>query len=619
MKLGNIWAAIVADNHAFDPVADRRDDLPHFGIRISENEGDFPQLSIAFENSGQSIYEMLGGKRRIIISIDRHNDDGSLFDTVQLFDGALDDAGDLEYGADDITLQFEARAANWAALEQNAVAAIGMPIADACAGDISDPTERLDGTASIVHWDRVTRQASVVPIIGAGAVYDLGKNFDRSTFRIRRRGKPLARVDVVLSAEWEQHQIDVVELGPHITDAFGGICSTINASEMFERWPVPGDSLGNDYYVIRSHLFNIAPPAWYNPLVVGQTAEQGKNWIPNNSEPISVKVSRRFFEPVIDAIGTSLTKRSEEVRLSLFNGGQGGAYCHDVEKIEIKLDRLDMPDIYPDWQANTAYEVGDRIKNVGFVWKCIDGHTSSENFWADLMVFNSGADPDSTEDTYIERWQIEPEDGSPLGSPAAPSFFNTARGALSIDHAILVAAKTIAYSQRNWEVEFECDAGDIIGLRCSHVLQVSCDLIPSSVKTVIGKVRSYEYEFSAEKAICKITLAVSSGSGQAIQTNEGRVIGPSDGRFQVAYETPQYSVPSVQISGAGSCKVKNPGQAQEQRIFDLAAQEKSIFSSLTSHATAIEIDMVPVEKGDTKIVWNLNVLTAFQGFKGIQL
>lgn len=605
--VGTKWVRLVDAAHVWDAAADRIDDVPHYGIDISESEGDKPTADVRFENAGMTLDELLDGRERVLIAADRLDQEGERIDTLLLFDGVVDDTGDVEYGSDDLTVRFEARHDDWEVLQRNLLETIGLPLADPCAGDLSDPVERLDALPSLVHWDRTTRLPALSSLVGDGEIHDVGGRFFRDSLRVRRKGKPLGRVDVVISAEWTQSTWGEVDVAQAITATAGGDLDTFTPAELMNAWPKVGDSIGS-YQVSRSAL----EPAGATTVVVEQAAGAGRGYAPQEeSTTTSVKLRRHRFTPTLSATATGSIKRREEVRFSVANGGQGAST--DFETVEIKLDRLALDLAIPDWQPGVVIPVGTVARAGGFPWIAKIAHVAGgTSLFADRLR-RQGAFPYAVE----VLWEILPYDSSPLGSPAAPAFFITPRGKQSIAHGALVAAGKLAYSQRNWEIEFQAEAMELLGIRCRDRVTVRLDRIPAVGNVATGKVKSYTIRLSATEATVSVTLGVCSGSGLA--GSGGLSLYPGQAIHRVGHSAVAYAVPYVPPLGVGGVRIANHGASQLERL-EAPAQddEADVIERLRSMPTGVEIDMLPVGGGETNVVIPLTC-SDYQGFRGIQL
>lgn len=612
VQLGRIWARLCDENRNWSAEADRVVDLPTYDVTISEDEGEFPVLEVAFANEGVGIDTLVGGMPRILLSIDRLDADLKRVDTVLLFDGTLDDAGDVEMGGEDVTLRYEARRDDWQALRDAVLATIGLPFADPCAGDLSDPVERLDGIPSLVCWSRTTRRPVLSSAIngGGGTHHDIGTRHVQGACRVRRNGKPLGRLDAVVSGEFTQRRIGEFDVGEMIEEAAGGDLSTLTPEELAKDWAKPGSDFSGGYVVSDGDLVLLdAPQGAAETIEFEQAAAAARTFRPGATQPQAVRLRRRWLKPVLSLGATSETKRREEVRFSIYNAGQGAST--DSETLEIKLDNLQYDAGAPDWQPNRHVPQGAIERFAGFVWRSLEPHDATDSLWVDRVY-----EDDLGRKVY--RWELVIADGSPLGSPMAASFFNTPRGRQSIDHAVAAATQRLAYSQRNWEVEIEVEPLDVLGISTCDTMRVVSDRIPGDGGEVIGKVKSYSMKLSASQATLNVTLGVSSGSGAAGGTAAGgrRTVAWGPNWSRVAYTAPAYVAPYAPQMGIAKVIVANNAPAQIAHLQEAAAAGRDLGKALDEVPTSIRVTVLPTGGGET-VMPIMIAVTPYQGFRGI--
>jgi chitodextrinase len=46
----------------------------------------------------------------------------------------------------------------------------------------------------------------------------------------------------------------------------------------------------------------------------------------------------------------------------------------------------DVPELFQNWESETVYSVGDRRQYNGILWKCIQAHTSQDDWTPDVAV-----------------------------------------------------------------------------------------------------------------------------------------------------------------------------------------------------------------------------------------
>lgn len=57
-----------------------------------------------------------------------------------------------------------------------------------------------------------------------------------------------------------------------------------------------------------------------------------------------------------------------------------------IEKAALSLtdeDALDAVELYPMWKPGTAYEVDERIRHEGILYRCVQSHTSQDDWTPD--------------------------------------------------------------------------------------------------------------------------------------------------------------------------------------------------------------------------------------------
>ena len=107
-----------------------------------------------------------------------------------------------------------------------------------------------------------------------------------------------------------------------------------------------------------------------------------------------------------------------------------------IEKAAISLtdeDALDAVELYPAWKPGTAYEVDERIRHEGILYRCVQAHTSQADWTPDVT-------PALWTVVSLDEW---PEWVQPTGAQDAYGF-----GA-KVSH--LDAHWTSDYDNNTWE------------------------------------------------------------------------------------------------------------------------------------------------------------------------
>lgn len=76
-------------------------------------------------------------------------------------------------------------------------------------------------------------------------------------------------------------------------------------------------------------------------------------------------------------------------------------------------EALESKELFPEWQNDTEYFVGDRVRHEGTLYKCLQSHTSQDDWTPDNAVSLWAAvlipDPDE-----IPEW-VQPDSTNPYG------------------------------------------------------------------------------------------------------------------------------------------------------------------------------------------------------------
>lgn len=83
-------------------------------------------------------------------------------------------------------------------------------------------------------------------------------------------------------------------------------------------------------------------------------------------------------------------------------------------------DALNYIPLFKDWKTNTSYAVGDRVKYVDFLYKCVQAHTSQDDWTPDItkalwtMVsldeFPEWIQPTGAQDAYMTGDKVSHND-----------------------------------------------------------------------------------------------------------------------------------------------------------------------------------------------------------------
>lgn len=109
------------------------------------------------------------------------------------------------------------------------------------------------------------------------------------------------------------------------------------------------------------------------------------------------------------------------------------------KKIFLRLNSIQLPKQYPNWNFFARYKPGDRILFDGFVFECKENHFSGNSF-------------------DEKKWNKLEKIPDALVNDSCESFFGTERGKNAIKYALQSAIALVNYSARYVEISFCVDA-----------------------------------------------------------------------------------------------------------------------------------------------------------------
>lgn len=96
-----------------------------------------------------------------------------------------------------------------------------------------------------------------------------------------------------------------------------------------------------------------------------------------------------------------------------------------IEKAAISLndtDALEAPNLFPNWNANKEdmYQVGDRVRYQGILYKCLQAHIPQKN-WTPLNAVSLWAKVLIPDENVIPEWE-QPDSTNPYMTGDKVSF-----------------------------------------------------------------------------------------------------------------------------------------------------------------------------------------------------
>ena len=87
---------------------------------------------------------------------------------------------------------------------------------------------------------------------------------------------------------------------------------------------------------------------------------------------------------------------------------------HTIESLSVNLDdteALQNTELFPNWQEDKSYVIGDRVRHNDTLYKCLQDHTSQSN-WNPLDAVSLWAKVLIPDPTVIPEW-VQPESTNP--------------------------------------------------------------------------------------------------------------------------------------------------------------------------------------------------------------
>ncbi len=520
--------AWVTPDEPFDAGAHARADEQVHHVVVREAEGAVPTAEVTLATPDRAL---------IVPGLAAH---ALLSATVEgicrpLFRGRLM-AAPVVMGTGTLTLRFEARLGDHAAATAAALAPFRVgPGYDSLFvrdGDEDDPevvlrgwlrhlwTDRRDGTVAVSHdttgghTDHVTRAA-----VAADSV------------RWWLAAPPYHQVTLTATARWHQEGRGTLNLGREIWRQNGGPLQTLTPPESFAAgWPRAGESLGSDtgYRVRQAALVEMPPPADpHMPYEARYTmmddhdgpwnfsGRSGRSpWYSTGGSLVSLR--KRTYDPQLFVDWHYRQKREEHLTLTLVGAAQDTAEGPDATQPHLWFDLGDVAAV-----PAAAVTLPD------------------DPLPADCLSLIARAREEETNPTP----PAPPAGTPPVGDARRAGFFLTDRGRQALDHAVQLAAVTLARSQRAVRIAARLPGwtARTLDVTCDSTLTLDSPRLPGGQAT--GKVVALALIWDHGVPALEVTLAASLGTGSTL---DPAVLNDPYG--------PDYSAPGVYAHPAGAVR-----------------------------------------------------------------
>lgn len=437
MRLRDIYLYLADNNEVFDPedaetYAVR--DLDIVDVEVSKNdEQSFWTASVKVRNPGGGWYSPTAKTRAIITERDQETGEILHVITGRLEGWPVGMAGQI------VTLTLMAAAPITTPDNESDGSVKREDLEDDALDGISDdpyslftrtavterrsPEERLGGRYAALNWPRNdTTAPTLVDLVAGDGYLDLAGNWIEGTLSFQQSStQPTTKVEVTISAEWENSFLQVIDLADAVTGDISlpdnpmidqGVFGTLNNSM---RIPLNlGDKIA-DWTVIENGVIEL-DPAGYSIDPLSPEYETSVRVSPKNDpsvkkayvETYERRFQRHILQLFLKVAGVVTARRKETVTFTVAWGGQLPSNFQGVtDKVELSCSNLRGYIEYPDHAPGIAYGVGARVMIDGLKWEAATAHISSDNFYADIGYW----------------FPVMLDEAEPVGGPAMPYFF----------------------------------------------------------------------------------------------------------------------------------------------------------------------------------------------------
>lgn len=624
---GDPYFAWIDDEHeAFDPILHRRHDEELERVVVEADEDGFLVFSITVSPPAEGLAKPSRKKWGIL---SRERADGSL---QPLGKGRVDV---VPLGGDPLraTLKFKCAPSDW---EERQRVALQARKAEAHWSDVlvdpalrDDPVEMLDGLSCVVTFDPVTHECLVHDVFGTGLpVWNVGRRWlmEPNSLSAESSDPPVNEVLVEVTASWTQKRRGWFDASNAVDAAFGGQPNTLTPEDFENRWPRIGDGVGNDggYAVRTSELKRVYPDG--EPLEAGpfQGSSEVYNYVTDSNLEAAmardVMLERAWYEGELSVAWSAEQARRETVRILVKSGvqdtglGNGGRRTVRLECQDVTVDGVTEP-----WQPLTPYSEDDLVRVGGRNWKRLVAGTSAASWALDMTDFDMGTFPP----TFVQLWELQEDDQSPLGGAHKDSFFPSENGMgvllAAAFHGRAILAEAMRPSEITVQVLLEeaMEAGLSTGMRVA--LEFNDGDIAVENNAAVGKVVSWRAEIG-EHDMCELTIRPAAGSGETVDVPSGAVWASQTGEDWDRVAIPQLSDDGVlPMATGGIARVRVIGSTDEQVAYLEAndysppdrtdPKETDPSRLLGDMPTYMVLDLVPLAAAD-ELHWEADIEAA---------
>ena len=439
--------------------------------------------------------------------------------------------------------------------------------------DLNNPTIFLEGGTKCFYWDMKNGELFLSDINqGEKNIEICSKDILENSMNISLAREPYKKVSVSLSTKWTQYLSGLIDLYPFIAKKFsdGIICSLTNIKNKIRKLC----NLHNDGYDILSCTVKETDPSKLIPLKIFSKTS-AKFTLSDEESPKKTEITFKkfYFHGEMLLNWRRKQKRSETVNLNIVNTNVD--YGRE-KKIYLKLNAIQLPRQYPNWNFFAHYKSGDKILFDGFIFECKENHFSGGSF--DEIKWNK-----------LEKIP------DALINDNCNSFFETERGKNAIKYALQNAIALMNYSSRYVEISFCVNAANFLHTTINDQITLIDRRFESG--KITGKIIKTRLLANANKKIMQITIA--SSLNKHISDSLDQINTYIDTLKIADNEKSTMKIDLQDI--IKDVEVMNPPEEQEKVLAQTYAKSISeLESQLKKHSTKIRLSLAPQNFGYTK-------------------
>lgn len=585
---------------AFDAAVHNVEDEDVFSFSLSQDEGDFAQLSVVVKNPRIGLLAP-GRKQWVWFSWDQSTD--ATPDVVPLFLGRLVALPDNLFDQT-VTLVFTAKPSDF--LAQKATLANTMrdlPFWDPVfisPDSWGDDDTVLEARSQLWHIDPITHVVTASDIIDGedGVVEFQQADFMYEGMGVKLNASPVSTVTMQATIPWLQQASGDLDISLALLEAFGTDprfqqISSFTFTGLASSWPKSGTKIGDGWTVTSGELID--------------------------QSFLSVPRSPLIFPGIFDTSTITPVATGSIVFPIIFTGtlysGVDGASIQGQDTIVVVPIGWGVPEM------SLSY-----VRSVQFA------QVVTFTLSADMQPIMSDDDVDETIALAINGNAVSDltfDDSIPLGDPTARDYVHSNRGQQSIEYLILLARATLLAKARAISVTFQAPlrAGFACTLRKNGLIHDP--RLPGG--QALGKFQSYSFDLDGNDGtpLATLTIGCAVGFGGSYTTTDGVGAWVDDAYVVPAYQehTGQIKLTSTsdvqfqlplfaafddgltfggglsQRQGIVNLTVSNPASSQKAAILaasPAAGDQQTISTLLGTIPTQVSLTMAPMSGGPYK-------------------